>query len=204
MSIETLLDALAVPPVPPKESAGEPLEPPSTLAGAPGSLGSPRKTSTLDEDLVRACHALVITPSEMHDSLAPEDIEDCRKGDISDETLTAFARSLVHRREMDQGKVPTHFTEHAICKHCGPIWLWFAGVVQGCPWCWNRVAGRPIPRPKPVQCGDCAHFERIAHPHLGHCAKDEPEAIAGLWDTDRRICLRWLPLAPGPGAHAYV
>lgn len=39
-----------------------------------------------------------------------------------------------------------------------------------------------------THCGECTHFERIVHPHLGHCAKGEPEAIAGLWDTDRRYC----------------
>ena len=42
-----------------------------------------------------------------------------------------------------------------------------------------------------VICGDCIHFERIGHPHLGHCTQHEPEAIAGLWDTDRRVCSRW-------------
>lgn len=49
----------------------------------------------------------------------------------------------------------------------------------------------------PNTCGECVHFERITepfrHPHLGHCAKGEPEAIAGLWDTDRRYCERFLP-----------
>ena len=35
-------------------------------------------------------------------------------------------------------------------------------------------------------CGDCTHFKRIDYPHLGHCAKSEPEAIGGLLDTDRR------------------
>jgi len=44
-----------------------------------------------------------------------------------------------------------------------------------------------------IACGDCIHFERIDHPHLGHCAKGEPEAISGLWDTDRRYCERFLP-----------
>jgi hypothetical protein len=32
-------------------------------------------------------------------------------------------------------------------------------------------------------------------------AKGEPEAIAGLWDTDRRGCARWLPLEKKPGDH---
>ena len=50
----------------------------------------------------------------------------------------------------------------------------------------NTYAGR-------VACGDCLHFERIGHPHLGHCTKGEPEDVAGLWDTDRRYCDRYLP-----------
>ena len=149
--------------------------------------------SKLLEALSAACRGLTITSAEVRDALAPEDIEDWRKGDISAKTLAAFARSLVHRREMNLGKVPAHFTERATCKRCGPVWLWFAGEVLGCPWCWNRLAGRPIPRPTPVHCSDCAHFERIDHPHLGHCAKGEPEAIAGLWDIDRRYCDLYLP-----------
>lgn len=50
---------------------------------------------------------------------------------------------------------------------------------------------KEVPKPNPLRvahCGDCTHFERIEHPHLGHCAKGEPEAIAGLWDSDRRYC----------------
>ncbi|MEW7984121.1 MAG: hypothetical protein AB2812_15485 [Candidatus Sedimenticola endophacoides] len=51
----------------------------------------------------------------------------------------------------------------------------------------------PVTANHPMTCGDCIHFERIDHPHLGHCAKGEPEAIAGLWDTDQRYCERFLP-----------
>jgi len=51
----------------------------------------------------------------------------------------------------------------------------------------------PVTLNHPNICGECVHFERIDHPHLGHCAKGEPEAIAGLWDTDRRYCERFLP-----------
>ena len=43
-----------------------------------------------------------------------------------------------------------------------------------------------------ITCGECVHFERIDHPRLGHCAKGEPEAIAGLWDSDRRYCDKFL------------
>jgi len=36
------------------------------------------------------------------------------------------------------------------------------------------------------RCGDCQHFRRIEHPHLGTCDAGEPEGIAGNWDTDNR------------------
>lgn len=43
-----------------------------------------------------------------------------------------------------------------------------------------------------VCCQDCAFFHRIDHPNLGHCAENQPEAIAGLWDSDRRYCEHFL------------
>ncbi len=116
-----------------------------------------------------------------------------RQGAISGDTLAVFARSLVQHREMGRGKRPAHYTERATCKHCGPIWLWFSGEMLGCPWCWNRAVDKPIPRPCPVHCGDCIHFGRIDHPHLGHCGQGEPEAIVGWWDMDWRYCERFLP-----------
>jgi hypothetical protein len=155
--------------------------------------GSEEETSKLMEALADACQGLDIAPAEVKEALAAEDIEDWHNDAFSIGTLAAFARSLEQRREMEQGKRPEHYTEQATCKHCGPIWLWSTGHVLGCPWCWNRAADKPIPRPCSVHCGDCIHFERIDHPHLGHCAKGEPEAIAGLWDTDRRYCERFLP-----------
>lgn len=51
------------------------------------------------------------------------------------------------------------------------------------------------PEPEPdytTTCGACRHFERTSHPRLGHCSKGEPEAIAGLWDTDHRYCEQYL------------
>ncbi len=140
-----------------------------------------------------ACDGLTIAPTDVYNALATEDIESWLNRDIGTDVLTAFARSLAQRREIHQGIVPPGHTKSAVCRHCGPIWLWFSGEVLGCPWCWNRVAERPIPRPQAISCGDCVHFKRIAHPHLGHCTKDQPEAYAGLWDTDFRACLRWQP-----------
>jgi hypothetical protein len=183
-------------------NAQKPPEPSICADIADSAHKDSEEDSKLLEALADACRELDITPAEVKDALAPEDIEGWRNGEILGDTLSAFARSLVQRREMDQGKRPAHYTERATCKHCGPIWLWFSGEVLGCPWCWNRAADKPIPRPCSVQCGDCIHFERIDHPHLGHCAKGEPEAVAGLWDTDRRGCARWLPLEQNHGDKA--
>lgn len=176
------------------QNAQKPIKPDNCADIADSAYRSSEEdNSKLLEALADACRGLDISPSEVKEALGPEDINDWRKGAISADILTAFTRSLVQRREMDQGKRPDHYTEQATCKHCGPIWLWFNEEVLGCPWCWNRVADRPIPRPCSIRCGDCIHFERIDHPHLGHCAKGKPEAIAGIWDTDRRYCDRYLP-----------
>ncbi|MET0051575.1 MAG: hypothetical protein ABW095_10915 [Candidatus Thiodiazotropha sp.] len=63
--------------------------------------------------------------------------------------------------------------------------------------CYFLKRSKEVPEPvtlnHPNTCGECDHFERINHPHLGHCAKGEPEAIAGLWDSDRGYCEYFLP-----------
>lgn len=49
------------------------------------------------------------------------------------------------------------------------------------------------PEPMPdysCTCCDCRHFQRIDHPNLGHCTQGEPESPAGIWDTDRRWCMK--------------
>ena len=55
---------------------------------------------------------------------------------------------------------------------------------------------KPATDNRPMSCDGCIHFERIDHPHLGRCAMGEPEAIAGLWDTDQRYCESFLPRPP--------
>ena len=44
----------------------------------------------------------------------------------------------------------------------------------------------PPPAGALVRCADCAHFERIDHPHMGRCAQGHGRYW--LWDTDRREC----------------
>ena len=36
----------------------------------------------------------------------------------------------------------------------------------------------PVVRNHLVACGDCCHFLRTEHRHLGHCSEGEPEAVA--------------------------
>ncbi len=65
-------------------------------------------------------------------------------------TLGALAQAIQTRRMRERGEVPTHYTEVTVCAHCGPIPI-FSGVAERvvfCPWCFNRVAGLPVPRPQ--------------------------------------------------------
>ncbi len=69
---------------------------------------------------------------------------------LSDDEYQALIRSIQTRRMRERGEVPPHYTEITVCAHCGPIMI-FPGVaesVEGCPWCFNRVAGLPVPRPQ--------------------------------------------------------
>ena len=103
--------------------------------------------SNLMATLATACRGLSITPEEVRDALAPGDLDDWRNGHISAGTLATFAQARVQRREMNQGNVPDHYTKRATCEQCGSVWLWCTGEFLGCPWCWSRVAGYPIPHP---------------------------------------------------------
>ena len=155
--------------------------------------------SKLLEALANICKEISINPIEVYEALSDEDIEDWEDATIDENTLAAFANALIQRQTMAKGKRPAHYTKQANCKSCGPVWLWSSDEVLGCPWCWNRINDKPIPRPHNVHCGDCVHFKRISHPNLGHCAKGEPEAAVGLWDTDRRSCNRFLPSSMATG-----
>ncbi len=69
---------------------------------------------------------------------------------LSEDEYQALIRAIQTRRMRERGEVPPHYTEVTVCAHCGPIMI-FPGVaesVEGCPWCFNRVAGLPVPRPQ--------------------------------------------------------
>ena len=82
-------------------------------------------------------------------------LDDIRKqagtewSDIKDDptALQTYAHSIHTQRIIDRGEVPPDYKYVAHCRGCGPVWLWFKGKVEGCPWCWNRLQGKPIPYP---------------------------------------------------------
>jgi hypothetical protein len=66
-----------------------------------------------------------------------------------DQALAALRAALEAHRCRQQGTPPPDYTQPARCAGCGPVLLWSGAPssVQACPWCSNRAAGKPIPRP---------------------------------------------------------
>ena len=173
-------------------------DPGNCADSADSAYGDPEEDdSRLLEALAHACRGLPIKPAEVRDALAPEDIEGWRCGEVSGETLATFAASLAQRREMERGIRPTSYTEQATCAQCGPIWLWTPDDVLGCPWCWNRIRGLPIPRPHPVCCIECRHWTTDAigdEGGIGTCAVGGPPSDQmPAYPRAERICDQWLP-----------
>jgi hypothetical protein len=78
--------------------------------------------------------------------------DDCHLlAELPDATCLAFARALLSTAERRGGQVPREWTQACTCARCGPVWLWIDAPrhVLGCPWCFNRADGLPIPRPRP-------------------------------------------------------
>jgi len=65
------------------------------------------------------------------------------------EALTSLRYSVRTKRMREQGTVPSDYTASTICRSCGPVPIFEGNPAQvdGCPWCLNRVSGKPIPRP---------------------------------------------------------
>lgn len=102
------------------------------------------KLVTTANRLLRIAKAERIDPA-LVEQLSDSDLADC--SEEPDEVLTAFLRGLSDSATRRAGQVPEGYTQHALCRHCGPIWLFTEGTFDGCPWCWNRLEGLEIPRP---------------------------------------------------------
>ncbi len=58
------------------------------------------------------------------------------------------AEEMVVITEMRQrGICPDHYTSTTECRRCGPVPIWpgCPPQVNGCPWCFNRLQGLPMP-----------------------------------------------------------
>ena len=70
-----------------------------------------------------------------------------KNGKLTEQEIPV-AEDMVNITEMRQrGICPDHYTATTECKHCGtvPIFEGCSPHVDGCPWCFNRIKGLPIP-----------------------------------------------------------
>lgn len=137
------------------------------------------------------------------DLLGRDDSTPEQLAELSDATLRAYALALYATAEREAGRIPPSWNCLAHCEGCGPVWYWMPGRIAGCPWCWNRRALKPIPRPL-VRCGDCRHFIRDAINPAdggGDCGAGlEYRGGSGPWPNVTRRCAVFRPLDDANGA----
>lgn len=94
------------------------------------------------EALARSRGLNVAEVLRLHDGSALDDHDD--------NTVAAYALALHERVQRERGCVPTGWSKVCRCDGCGPVWLDVdcPARVIACPWCWNRVAGLPVPQPQ--------------------------------------------------------
>lgn len=110
----------------------------------------------IDEDLItrlrqhraELMHALVagrygLSVAELHEAAG----SDWPTIEINPPLMVTLARAVQVRRMRELGHVPAHYTSTTICAGCGsvPIFSGAPSRVMSCPWCLNRIAGRPVP-----------------------------------------------------------
>ena len=106
-------------------------------------------TAVLKRAAAEACVGLYdyLTPAVLVDKLSPEDIEELDSSADPSPFLRSFAIALVWSELRKQGVAPPGWDQPATCARCGPVLLWASFSVAGCPWCWNRLRGLPVPKP---------------------------------------------------------
>lgn len=67
--------------------------------------------------------------------------------DLEEQEVPVVIEMLHIQHMRSRGIVPHHYTAKTQCKHCGPVPIWDGcpPQVTGCPWCFNRIGGLPIP-----------------------------------------------------------
>ena len=105
----------------------------------------------LAEALTAACAPVGLDPAELRAEFTAKDLADFAAGTLNPDVLAAWAWAVTIRRMRERGEVPAHYTAVTHCRGCGPVPI-FEGCpdqVEGCPWCFNRVAGLPVPKVAP-------------------------------------------------------
>ncbi len=99
---------------------------------------------------VTACKAieadgLTLQPDDLLDALAPSDFADA---DLwQPDALRTLARCIAEERQRQAGTIPPTHTARVTCLRCGEVWLPPGSSPRNnCPWCFNRISGRTIPR----------------------------------------------------------
>ena len=82
----------------------------------------------------------------------PDELQRAAEGDwdeVSNDPaqLVAFADSLAIVQIRESGGVPDTYVSVTKCRKCGPVPIWpgCPPQVNGCPWCFNRLKGLPMP-----------------------------------------------------------
>jgi hypothetical protein len=91
------------------------------------------------------------------------------------ETIKALAHVIETRHMRERGEIPAHYTTVTLCKGCGPVPI-FEGVpdhVEGCPWCFNRVQGRPVPKGRFNRGMACIEGRTVASVLVVTCHPDD-------------------------------
>ena len=119
------------------------------------------------------------------------------------DALAALRAALAVERSRAEGIAPPDYTQAVVCAGCGLVWLWQGAPARviGCPWCANRINGRPVPRPATppaapvVTCGTCEHYlpDSYGAGGLGRCRIDAPgsRVAPALWPRGEHRCAAW-------------
>lgn len=88
-----------------------------------------------------------ITAQDLLAKLSEEEVADLERSPDPLPFLRAFASACICTELRQRGIAPPRWNQPSHCDGCGPVLLWSPVHVAGCPWCWNRIHHRPIPRP---------------------------------------------------------
>jgi hypothetical protein len=70
-----------------------------------------------------------------------------KNGELAEHEIPAAIDMVTITEMRERGVVPDHYTAITECMNCGtvPIFPGLPPEVLGCPWCFNRIKGLPIP-----------------------------------------------------------